>query len=318
MRLHRWRARVGRAIERAVPAPGAAVLGALVLGADDRIDPHLRDAFTRAGVVHVLSVSGLHVGLVAAGSYGLLRWLCARSERLLLRVDVRRLAALTSLVPVGVYGALAGFEVATLRSVLMAGLGVIALLLHRPAAMPRLLALAAAAIAIGHPGAPSEIGYQLSFVSVAALALGVRRWAPDVPAGLRGRARLALVVAVSASLGTAPLTARHFQQVAPMGVLANPLVIPLFGSVVVGLGLVGAASRAVGARAGRYAVRARRGSGSAGCGRGRGARRHAVGGIRRPAPRRTRAPAALLPVGGGRPGARVARRAGSDWPLLSR
>lgn len=167
-------------------------------------------------------------------------WLCACSERLLLRVDVRRLAALTSLAPVGLYGALAGFEVATLRSVLMAGLGVIALLLDRPAAMPRLLALAAAAIAIGHPGAPSEIGYQLSFVSVAALALGVRRWAPEVAAGLRGRARLALVVAVSASLGTAPLTARHFQQVAPMGVLANPLVIPLFGSVVVGLGLVGA------------------------------------------------------------------------------
>jgi competence protein ComEC len=240
VRLRRWRARLARVIERSVPAPAAAVIEALVLGADDRIDRRLREAFTRAGVVHVLSVSGLHVGLVAAASYGLVRWLLARSERVLLRVDVRRVAALISLVPVGLYGTLAGFEVATLRAVLMAGLGVVALLGDRPAAILRLLALAAVAIALGRPGAPSEIGYQLSFVSVAALALGVRRWAPGAPAGARGRLRQALVVATAASLGTAPLTARHFQQVAPMGVLANPLVVPLFGSMVVGPGLVGA------------------------------------------------------------------------------
>src|SRR5262249_17404897 len=54
------------------------------------------------------------------------------------------------------------------------------------------------------------------------------------------RLRAAVVVAMSALAGTAPLTAWHFQQVSPMGLVANPLVIPLFGSAVVVLGLGGA------------------------------------------------------------------------------
>ncbi len=241
MRLRRWRARLARAIARAAPGTAAPVLEALVLGADDRITPALRDAFTRAGVVHVLSVSGLHIGMVAAGSWAVLRWLLARSERVLLAIDVRRLAAVGSLGPVGLYGALAGLEAATLRSVLMTGAAACATLLGRPADVGRLLALAALMMALATPGAPAEIGYQLSFVSVAALVAGVARWAPGAPAGWSGRIRLALVAAASASLGTAPLTALHFQQVAPMAVLANPLVVPLFGSLVVGLGLCGAA-----------------------------------------------------------------------------
>ncbi len=241
MRLARWRERLARAIHRAVPAPRAAVLEALVLGADDRITASLRDAFARAGVVHVLSVSGLHIAMVGAAGYAVVRWLLARSERLLLTLDVRRTAALISLAPVAGYAALAGFEIATVRSLVMAGVGVTALLLDRRADMVRILALAATGITLAQPGAPREIGFQLSFVSVLALVLGVRRWAPGVAAGAGARLRAALVVAAAALVGTAPLTALHFQQVSPMGLLANPLVVPLFGSVVVGLGLIGAA-----------------------------------------------------------------------------
>src|SRR5262249_5931588 len=57
-RLERWRSRVARAIAAEVPGPEGAVLRALVIGDEDDITPDLRDAFTRAGVVHVLSISG--------------------------------------------------------------------------------------------------------------------------------------------------------------------------------------------------------------------------------------------------------------------
>lgn len=239
MRLNRWRARLGRAIARAVPAPRAAVLRALVLGDESGIDERLRTAFTRAGVVHVLSVSGTHIGLVALASFALVRWLLGRSERLLLALDVRRVAALASLGPVAVYSALAGLEVATLRSALMVALGVGAVLCGRRVDVLRTLALAAAVIALVWPGAPREIAFQLSFVSVLAIVLGTRRWA-HAAKSWSGRLRTALVVAASALVGTAPLTAWHFQQVSLMGLLANPLVIPLFGSAVVVLGLAGA------------------------------------------------------------------------------
>src|SRR5207245_2500589 len=101
-------------------------LRALIGGDEEGIDADLREVFTRAGVVHVLSISGLHVGLVAAAGFALARLLLGRSERLLLAVDVERLAALLSLGPVALYTALAGLGVATLRSALMVAAAVLA------------------------------------------------------------------------------------------------------------------------------------------------------------------------------------------------
>src|SRR5262249_3011953 len=119
MRLNRWGGPPARAIPPARPAPPPGVLRALGRGGGGGLEDRLRAAFTRAGVVHVLSVSGTHIGLVALASFALVRWLVGRSERLLLALDVRRVAALGSLGPVAVYSALAGLEVATLRSALM-------------------------------------------------------------------------------------------------------------------------------------------------------------------------------------------------------
>src|SRR5579883_2853693 len=237
-RLERWRARLGRRIAAAVPAPEAAVLQALVIGEEGGIPAELREAFRRAGVVHVLSVSGLHVGMVAAASVLAARALLARSERLLLLLDVDRLAALLGLVPVALYAARAGLGVATLRSALMVAAAVVAGLIGRRADVLRTLALAALVLALVWPGTPLDISFQLSFVSVLAIVLGARR----LPAtrGWRGRLVAALAASPSALVGTAPLTAFHFHQVSVAGLVANPLAIPLFGSVVVGLGLGGA------------------------------------------------------------------------------
>jgi competence protein ComEC len=239
-RLERWRARIGASIVRAVPDAAGPVLQALVVGDDGAIDDELRAAFTRAGVVHVLSVSGLHVGLVAVAAFGLVRWMLGRSSRLLLAVDATRVAAVMSLVPVGVYAALAGLEIATLRSALMVACSVLAALLGRRVDVLRTLALAALVLAVWWPGTPREISFQLSFVSVLAIVLGTRRVVPGPTSGWRARMAAAAVVSPAALAGTAPLTALHFQQVSIMSLLANPVAVPLFGSVVVVLGLAGA------------------------------------------------------------------------------
>src|SRR5207249_7664167 len=147
VRLERWRIRIAAAIASAVPAPEGAVLRALVVGDESGIDPPLRDAFTRAGVVHVLSISGLHVGLVAAAAFTLVRRPLAPSDRLLLGADVVRLAAVASLGPVVLYAALAGLGVATLRSAIMVVAAAMAALLGRRADVLRTLALAALGLA---------------------------------------------------------------------------------------------------------------------------------------------------------------------------
>lgn len=239
VRIERWRARIVRTIARAVPGDAGAVLTALVVGDDAAVDDGLRAAFTRSGVVHVLSVSGLHVGLVAVAGFAVVRWLLARSRRVLLAVDVRRIAAVASLGPVAVYCVLAGLEIATLRSAAMVGASVGAVVLGRRADVLRTLAVAALVLSLAWPGGPREIAFQLSFVSVLAIVLGTRRFAPDAT-DRHGRLLGAAVVSPAALVGTAPLTAYWFQQLSPMALVANPLAIPLFGSVVVVLGLAGA------------------------------------------------------------------------------
>ncbi|MGH7895400.1 MAG: DNA internalization-related competence protein ComEC/Rec2 [Candidatus Binatia bacterium] len=238
-----WRATVARALERVERPDVRAVLAALVLGDEGGIDDGLRQAFTRAGVVHVLSVSGLHIAIVAGTATVALAWLLGRSACLLLAIDVRKLAMAGSVVPTLLYGTLAGFETATLRSVVMSCAVVSAALLGRRARPLRALALATIVVVLGLPGAPLEISFQLSFVSVLALVLWTEKGAAErvrsEPRCLRGL-RAAAGASCAAWVATAPLTAFHFHQVSMAAVVANPLVVPLFGGVVLVPGLVGA------------------------------------------------------------------------------
>jgi competence protein ComEC len=222
--LDAWRASVRDAIASQARPEVAAVLRALVVGDESAIDPGLRTAFTRAGVVHVLSVSGLHVAIVIAGAAGLLAWSLGRSERVLLRADPRKLAVPVGLLAALVYGGLAGFAVATVRAVAMAAVVAVAVLLDRRAEPLRALALAAIAVALLQPGAPADVSFQLSFASVAALLLGAQR----AEGATRGWIRRALAAATAAWIGTAPLTAFHFHQVSLVSVVANPVIVPLF------------------------------------------------------------------------------------------
>ncbi len=246
--LDRWRDQVRRAIDGAGPADVTAVLTALVLGDEAGIADDVRRAFTRAGVVHVLSVSGLHVGMVAATTAGAIAWLAGWSEWLLLRADRRKLAVVGGLAVALVYGGLTGFAVATLRSLAMAAIVVAAIVLDRDVGALRALALAAVAVALLEPGAPCDVSYQLSFASVAALIAGAGPEPGDDggPRWWRWTRRVARASA-AAWIGTAPLTAFHFHQVSLVSVVANPIVIPLFEGVAVLPGLAGAVAAPIAA-----------------------------------------------------------------------
>ncbi len=257
--LERWRDAVTRAIEAALDPPVEPIVASLLVGDAIAIAPEVRDRYARAGVSHVLSISGLHVGLVVGAAYALLRWLLARSERVLLYANVPKLAMAASLGPLALYAAIAGDNVATIRSEIMGVLVVGAVLLDRPRDWLAPLAAAALTISLCAPGALFEISFQLSFVAVLAIVLGMRRitawwtaWEDAHLVRLRGPhwrwlrwLVLSEGVTVCAMLGTAPLTAWHFNQVSLIALLANPLVVPLLGFVCVGVGLVATLAVAV-------------------------------------------------------------------------
>jgi competence protein ComEC len=254
--IERWRDAVTRSIETTLDPTTASITAALLVGKAIPLAPDVRERYVRAGVSHVLSISGLHVGLVAGAAYAAMRWLFARSERVLLYANVPKLATTASLAPLVLYGAIAGDNVATIRAEIMGVLVVSALLLDRSRDWLTPLAAAALAINLYWPGALFEIGFQLSFVAVLAIVLGMRRvsawwvaWEESRLIRLRGAQWrwlrwlvLSEAVTVCATVGTAPLTAWHFNQLSLIAVLANPLVVPLLGLLGVGIGLFATAA----------------------------------------------------------------------------
>ncbi|NOT54516.1 MAG: DNA internalization-related competence protein ComEC/Rec2 [Deltaproteobacteria bacterium] len=231
----------------------AAVLQALIIGDERFLTEDLRDTFSRTGVAHVLSISGLHISLVAMTAYGFWWWVVSWSPTLLLRFTAPVLASVLAIPPVLLYASISGGNVATWRSVLMVLTYLFATLIGRQGETYRSLAFAALLISVLWPGAFLDVSFQLSFVSVLSLFLATQRFtewwdkgrAPDAgPPSWRERllrwGGTYLAISVGALLGTLPLTAAYFNQVSLLGLVANAVVVPLLGSAAVILGLLAA------------------------------------------------------------------------------
>lgn len=237
--------------ERLVAAGhGGALLAALALGDRAKLSADERAAFARLGVAHLLAVSGLHLALVAVFVYGVSRRVLARVGGLRWGSDVRPASVgLACLAALG-FALLAGWGVPVRRAwVLLLALGAGAVR-SRPTA--RLAPLAAAGVWIlgGEPGALFAPGAQLSFAASAGLLLGAsqgqsgRGWAPSgfVAATLH---TTAMAIAV-----TAPLAAWHLGTRAPLALVANLLLVPWTGLVLLPAALVAAAGAGVGGAGG--------------------------------------------------------------------
>ena len=208
-------------------------------------------AFTAAGVNHVLSISGLHVAMLGLVVFGLIRYFGSLSVFLLLRCNLLKLATFGSFVAVVFYTALAGAMVPTVRSAIMIGVYELAVLLDREEEVFASLTLAALLIALVWPAVIADISFQLSFLAVLFIVWGMRKiheWFPikksdELPqekSWLRARLRqggMHLAVPLLATLGTGPLIAHYFGHLSLAGFVANPLIVPLVGFVVVPLGL---------------------------------------------------------------------------------
>lgn len=221
-----------------------AVLAALLIGDTGRISPALRERFNRAGISHLLAISGLHIGMILALAYGFFSRLLAFAAPLLWHGRHRKTALLAALIPVLGYATLASWPPSTQRAVLMAGAVCIALWFGRPSDGGNNIALAALAILALFPPALFSISFQLSFAAVIAILTGMgilfRGTPPEGSRLARWKHGGAAFLAVSllAVLGTLPLTMLYFNQVSFIGILANLLYIPLVGWLVLPVGLL--------------------------------------------------------------------------------
>jgi len=242
------RERIRQAMLAGLKGDGAAILLAMTIGEEGSLTEDLRERFMAAGVTHIISISGSHLGMVAVICFWLTRnalfLLPERSYHwLTLHADPRKIAALAAVIPVVFYAFLAGGQVATIRSLIMILAGLTALVLDREEDLLSALAIAALISLVPDPQALFDISFQLSYLSVLCIAFVVSTWnALELRPETRARKLLnsglfLFVISVTAALATGPLVAYYFHQVSFAGILANMVVVPVAGAVVVPVSL---------------------------------------------------------------------------------
>lgn len=254
-----WRKAIHDAAVVSLSNPALGLFLGMVLGEQSFIEPEVRDAFMASGTVHILSISGSHLGLLAFLIFMVVRgsmhclpavWV----ERISLRLTATRCAILVTLPVVSFYALLAGAEMATVRSWIMIVVFGVGVWFGRARNIVTALGVAGLIMLIPHPEAVYDISFQLSYLSVAAMAMVL--WSPrqeeesllghEVPSrtflppwatSLLRKAWMAWRVSLAVSLATLPLVALYFHQIAWLGLGANMVVIPLVGVLVIPLGL---------------------------------------------------------------------------------
>lgn len=234
--------------DNSMPVREAGVLKALIIGDQNSISPEIRDDFSRTGTSHILSISGLHVGIVATISFLFFKKILSYFSLFLWKAWTKKGAAILSLLPVIIYGLLAGMSPSTQRSVIMVSVFLASFFVEKEQDAINTLAVAAMLILAVNPPSLFLISFQLSFLSVYFIILGMNHtlYRKDkkgkADEGWRPRLQREIVsfflVSFFATIGTYPVVMYYFNQVSFVGLAANCIVVPLIGFLVVPAGLL--------------------------------------------------------------------------------
>ena len=229
-----------------------ALYGALILGERHAIDAELREPFNRAGLGHILAVSGLHIGLVAWLTFFLAKRLFSLSYNLALKRDIHRLAAIITCFPVIAYTCIAGLQVSSQRAMIMALAYLFSIILGREKEVWSTLCLAAIIILAIDPHALYSISFQLSFCAVIGILwLGTAIF-KKIPLPFKETKQKTIfntlylyitgliVVTFSAMIFLLPITTYYFHRISLVSIVANLTVIPILGLWIIPLGLLSA------------------------------------------------------------------------------
>lgn len=237
-------------IRAVVSGDRGAIASALITGKRDAISAPVNDAMYVSSLAHVLSISGYHMAVVAGVVFFAVRASLALIPSFASRHPVKKWAALAALAAAAFYLALSGAEVATQRSFIMTSIVLVGVMLDRPALTLRTIAVAALAVMMIAPEAIVHPSFQMSFAATLALIAAYERglpWlsaVPETPLATRlalwgGREVVGLIVAsLVAGFATTLFAAFHFHRLAPYGVLANLLAMPVVSAWVMPSGLL--------------------------------------------------------------------------------
>lgn len=240
------RMRLSAAIQDWIGGQEGAVAAALMTGDRSGIAEATNAMMRDSNLYHIISISGLHMSMLAGFVYAALRLLVAASLAgpggALAGRPTHKVAAAGALAAATGYLLLSGGGVPTERAWLMVAVMLGAILVDRRAASLRTIAVAAVVILLMAPEALVTPGFQMSFAATAALILVFPIWsrrAQGLPWWIRGVVML-ILSSLIAGIATTPIAAAHFNRSAQYGIIANLLVVPVMGAVVMPAGVLAA------------------------------------------------------------------------------
>jgi competence protein ComEC len=234
--VQRLRQGIGARIAAALPGERGAIATALITGERGGISEATNEAFRDSGILHILSISGFHMAIMAGSVFFIVRLGLACFPSVALRYPIKKWAAAAALIAALAYLMISGAAFATVRSTIMIGIMFLAVLLDRPALALRNVVLAATLILIVFPESLFDVGFQMSFAAVLALvAIYEALRQRDLWASLMegGAGRLAVFFAgivlstLIASAAVAPFAAYHFHKSQQFAVIANLIALPV-------------------------------------------------------------------------------------------
>lgn len=233
-----WRRRLAEHVTRAAGERAGGFAAAMATGDRSFLAPEDRDALRGSGLAHLLAISGLHIGIVGGLVYLLVRRGLALIEPLALRIAVQKPAAAAALFASASYLVVSGASVSTQRAFIMAAVFFGAILFDRAALSIRSFSIAMILVVLTQPESVVGPGFQMSFAATGALIATYEAWTRrrrDDPAparrGLVFGAQSLAVTSLVASMATAPYALFHFGRVAPLGLAANLLAMPVISLV---------------------------------------------------------------------------------------
>lgn len=230
-----------------LPADEAAVVAAVLAGQQGGIRPALIQHYRDSGLAHFLSISGLHMSMIAGLMFFFVRLLAALFPPLALRCDSKKIAAVFAIAVSAVYLLISGAAIPAQRAFIMTLIVLLGVLFNRRAISMYTIAWAAFLVLLFAPEVLIGASFQMSFAAVIALiafyekfAGRLARWFKNGSSFWLSKAFKVLAVYISgiliadfvASMATLPFSIYHFNRIAVYTSLANLLAGPVIGFVI--------------------------------------------------------------------------------------
>jgi competence protein ComEC len=233
-------------VGEAVPGVAGAIAVALLTGLRGALPDYIWDQWAIAGIAHLLSISGLHLALVAGTLFLTARIALALAPPLALRLPTKKCAAALALVGAFGYLLISGAPVPTERAFIMTALMLLAVMVDRNPFSMRLVVWAAIVVLLLQPESLLGASFQMSFGAVVALIAVYETGVAKRPAGAGGLDwRLAMYVGglalttIVASAATTPFSIYHFSRFPTYGIVTNLVAVPLTGIWIMPFGMLG-------------------------------------------------------------------------------